>query len=51
MDFSKKEPDFLSVKQKDALNKALQNLKEGKVYTHERAMDIIRQRAPKYFDH
>lgn len=51
MDFSEKESDFLSEKQKQAINDALQNLKEGKIYTHERAMDIIKQRAPKYFNH
>lgn len=36
MDFSEKESDFLSEKQKQAINDALQNLKEGKIYTHER---------------
>lgn len=40
---------LLDEKQKWAINQALMDIQENRVYNHERAMEIIKEQASKHF--
>lgn len=44
-----KEEYLLNDKQKKAINQALESVANGKVYSHEEAMNLLKSKHPKYF--
>jgi PHD/YefM family antitoxin component YafN of YafNO toxin-antitoxin module len=45
----KNEESLLNNSQEQAINEALESVEKGSVYTHENAMQILKERHPKYF--
>ncbi|MFN3755772.1 MAG: type II toxin-antitoxin system Phd/YefM family antitoxin [Flavobacterium sp.] len=43
------EVTLLNEDQKRAINKAKEDIKEGKTYNHEQAIEILKERHPNYF--
>jgi enoyl-CoA hydratase/carnithine racemase len=49
MNDPKEESNLLTDAQNKAINEALEDIANGRVHTHEQAMNILKNRHPKYF--